>query len=71
MLLKASGNVLLVLVLFCLGTSLTGCADKDAPKGPEMGELDRYLEEHPEEREISDEMMDEMDEENEFEGAEG
>ena len=46
---------------------LLGCGGRDMdPKGPEMGELEKYMSEHPELMVENDE---EIDSENEFENA--
>ena len=40
---------LLILVVASFALPLTGCANKSETTGPEMGSIEAYLEEHPEE----------------------
>ncbi len=40
---------------------LFGCGASNEPQGPEMGELQRYMSEHPELMDTEDEEMDQVD----------
>ncbi len=51
-----------------LALPLPGCGPDTTRQGPELGELKRYLDEHPELMETVDEEMDEI-EGNEFDDA--
>ena len=48
--------------VLALGVVLSGCGGPDMePTGPEMGELQRYMSEHPELMDTKDEEMDEIE----------
>jgi hypothetical protein len=66
---KVISKLSIVGCFFAFALPLAGCGGGGSgdmtPTGPEMGELERYLNEHPEEMEVSDEEMGEMSEDEE------
>ena len=72
MMLKVTSKILFVCFLIVFAMPLAGCGDggvdRTKTKGPEMGELQAYLNEHPE---LMDESSDDEDQEGEFDMAEG
>lgn len=44
-------RILFIIIVALLPISLGGCESSTEPKGPEMGAIEAYLQEHPEERE--------------------
>lgn len=44
-------RLFIILIAAFLSIPLTGCGESTQPKGPEVGSIEAYLQEHPEERE--------------------
>jgi hypothetical protein len=68
MLSKVTSRLSILGCLFAFALPLVGCGDTGGgmtPQGPEMGELERYMSEHPELMDDSDEEMGEMSEDEE------
>ncbi|MCA9137712.1 MAG: hypothetical protein KDB00_13165 [Planctomycetales bacterium] len=65
---RSINRFLFILIAACLSVPLIGCGDKTETKGPEMGSIEAYLQEHPEERE--DDPNDPGNETNEFAASE-
>lgn len=73
MLKNVTAKLSIVVCAMVFALSQTGCNDGGGsmePQGPEMGELERYMSEHPELMEASDEEMGEMSEDEEAATAE-
>ena len=68
MVIKPFSNLLRVGCFAVLVLPMSGCGRGKTPQGPELGELESYLNEHPELMETADEEMDEI-EGNEFANA--
>ena len=72
MMLKVTSKILFVCFLVVFVLPLAGCGDagpdRTNTKGPELGELEAYLNANPE---LMDESSDDEDQEGEFEAAEG
>lgn len=58
---KLFSKLLLLGCVASLVLALAGCGGDMTPQGPELGELERYMNEHPELKETSDEEMGEID----------
>lgn len=67
---KLFPTILLVGCLAVFVLPLCGCGEADdmTPEGPELGELERYMNEHPE---LMEENSDDEDQEGEFEMGDG
>jgi len=65
---KVCNKLSVIGMLSVFALPLVGCDSGGGdmtPKGPEMGELERYMSEHPELMDDTDEMMGEMSEDEE------